>query len=86
MSSRTYANAGASSQIKSADLVVPATRMLAIGRVRPRPGINCSIGWLDHIVPFGVEFVANEVDGHHLRIGDDNAFRIKDWIAFPTNS
>ena len=33
MSTQTHANAGASSQFKPADLVVPTTRMLAIGRL-----------------------------------------------------
>jgi hypothetical protein len=33
MSTQTHANAGASGQFKPADLVVPTTRMLAIGRL-----------------------------------------------------
>ena len=33
MSTQTHANAGAFSQFKPADLVVPTTRMLAIGRL-----------------------------------------------------
>ena len=33
MSTQTHANAGASDQFKPADLVVPTTRMLAIGRL-----------------------------------------------------